>query len=975
MILSNTYVWFYRGWIILFIAFLNISQVSISGQSSSKVDSLEKVIHETNGIQKARALISLSEQIKYSKPAYSLELGQQIIQIGHEQKNDTLILFGLSTRAFAFLSLYKVDSSYHLCLKGRALAEKLNNTEQLQRFYEIMTHCQRYMGSMDSALYFSKLIVDMGIIGFIPYYNLGGIYRELGNYVEALKYLNLAQDLANKSGNPTHIAAVFNVLANMYRDVGDLENAVKSGEKYLKIVETTGHSQGIMSALIFLTTNYEQPIEKRKAYIQKGLQASRELHIPDYTFQFLVEWAVTQMEEKNYQVALDTLLKLNLIQSDIKNTGQAILANNIAKCYLNLGNLNEAEKYALQAMQINKKRDRSELSLGYEILMEIYSRKKNYKAYHDLAYKYAVVKDSVERQKRLKKLAYLQAQMDDAEKQKEIAVLNSDLLREKTRRNNYILASVIAVFVLMLIIFFRTREARLQRKTAVELSGMNKQLRELDEMKGRFFANVSHELRTPLSLIKGPVSRLLSNASIGKENTRLVEMIGRNSNKLEKRINEILDLAKLDAAKMKLEEIDMELVGFSRRLVGYFESLAQQSNIKIDLITAEKNVDAFADMKKIEMILQNFISNAIKFTTEGGKIVLSFEKENDALLWAVQDSGRGIEQDQLVKIFDRFYQNPNNKTVDGGTGIGLALSRELAELMQGKVWAESEVGTGSRFYLSIPFKQGRPIYPEVDLSGEESKIQYPDISVLKSSGNILLVEDNPDLREYVSSILVNHRVLTAANGRLALELLNKQLPDLIVSDIMMPEMDGFELVEKLKKDDRFSHIPVIMLTAKAGHEDKMKALRIGVDDYLLKPFHEEELLTRIDNALSRIQGRNSDEEANEAEIIHHSQVWLEELEKIFLEHITDAHFTLDSAADMMHISKRQLQRRIKKYTGLTALDYIREIKLNQARHYLESGRFATVAEVSYSVGFEHTNYFSNLYLDRFGKKPADYLYS
>lgn len=585
------------------------------------------------------------------------------------------------------------------------------------------------------------------------------------------------------------------------------------------------------------------------------------------------------------------------------------------------------------------------------------------------------MKDSVERQKRLKKLAYLQAQMDDAEKQKEIAVLNSDLLREKTRRNNYILASVIAVFVLMLIIFFRTREARLQRKTAVELSGMNKQLRELDEMKGRFFANVSHELRTPLSLIKGPVSRLLSNASIGKENTRLVEMIGRNSNKLEKRINEILDLAKLDAAKMKLEEIDMELVGFSRRLVGYFESLAQQSNIKIDLITAEKNVDAFADMKKIEMILQNFISNAIKFTTEGGKIVLSFEKENDALLWAVQDSGRGIEQDQLVKIFDRFYQNPNNKTVDGGTGIGLALSRELAELMQGKVWAESEIGTGSRFYLSIPFKQGRPIYPEVDLSGEESKIQYPDISVLKSSGNILLVEDNPDLREYVSSILVNHRVLTAANGRLALELLNKQLPDLIVSDIMMPEMDGFELVEKLKKDDRFSHIPVIMLTARAAHEDKMKALRIGVDDYLLKPFHEEELLTRIDNALSRIHGRNSDEETNEAEIIHHSQVWLEELEKIFLDHITDTHFTLDSAADMMHISKRQLQRRIKKYTGLTALDYIREIKLNQARHYLESGRFATVAEVSYSVGFEHTNYFSNLYLDRFGKKPADYLYS
>lgn len=939
------------------------------------MDSLEKVIKKSNGVQKAKALILLNDIIKYSKPEYALEISSQIIQIGKEQKNDTILLRGWSSKAFAFLTLYQTDSSYRLCLIGKTLAEKLEIPDQIQRFYEILTHCYRLMGSMDSALYYSKRIVEMGMTGFIPYYNLGGLYREMGNYGEALKYLNLAQDLANKSENPTHIAAVYNVLANMYRDVGDLDNAVKTGEKYLKLVESTGHSQGIMSALIFLTTNYEQPIERRKTYIQKGLKASRDLNVKDYTFQFLVEWAVIQMEEKNYQLALDTLLKLNNIQSDIKNTGKAILANNIAKCYLNLGNLDEAEKYASEAFRINRERDKYEMSLGYETLMEIYSRKKNYKAYHDLANRYSIVKDSIEKQKRLKKLAYIQAQMDDAERQKQIAILNNDLLREKTKRDNYIFGSVIAAFILILIIFFRTREAQLQRKTAVELSGMNKQLRELDDMKGRFFANVSHELRTPLSLIKGPVSRLLNNVSIGKENTRLVEMIGRNSNKLEKRINEILDLAKLDAAKMQLEEIDMELVGFSMRLVGYFESLAHQSNIKIDVITSEKNVDAFADIKKIEMILHNFISNAIKFTPSGGKILLHFKKDKDALEWVVEDSGRGIEQDQLVKIFERFYQNPNNKTIDGGTGIGLALSRELAELMQGRVWAESEMGKGSRFYIRIPFNVGQPKFKEMDLSGEESKNQYPNITILKSSGTILLVEDNPDLREYVSGILLNHRVLTAENGKMALELLNTQIPDLIVSDIMMPVMDGFELVENLKNDERYAHIPVIMLTARAAHEDKMKALRIGVDDYLLKPFHEEELLTRIDNALSRIQSRSSDEEPIDEETSHHSQVWLEELEKIFLNHITDSHFTLDSAADMMHISKRQLQRRIKKYTGLTAQDYIREIKLNQARHFLESGRFATVAEVSFSVGFEHTNYFSSIYLDRFGKKPVDYLYS
>ncbi len=942
-------------------------------QTQSIIDSLEQVIKNSSGIAKGEALAKLNEQIKYTQPKYSLEVCSELIEIGKQQGDDVLLLKGMSGKSFAYLYLYELDSSYQLSMEGRVLAERAGQPDQVQRFYELITHYHRYIGSMDSALYYSRKVVDLGANEFIPNFNLGGVLREMGNHVEALEYLNLAREIATESGNPTHIGAVYNVLSNLYRDVGDIDNAIKSGEKFLEIIRETGHTQGELSALIFLATTTDLPLEKQIDYIQQGLEASRKYNRPDYHFQFRLRLATTEIAAGNFQSALDTLMVLNQIESDAKKTALPSLLDNMALCYLNLGQLEKAETYAKEALEISNARDKFELSTSYRTLLEVYSKTGNYKAYHDLIHTYGMIRDSLERQNRLTQLAYTQAQMDDVEKQKEIALLNQDLLQERTRRNRMIYGSAIAAFLLLLIIYFRTREARLQRKTAEELSGVNRQLKELDEMKGRFFANVSHELRTPLSLIKGPVSRLLNQASIGKENTRLVEMISRNSNQLEKRINEILDLAKLDAAKLTLEEKDIEMVGFSRRLLAYFESMAQQSNITTEFVCVEAEVNALADMKKIEMILHNFMANAIKFTPAGGQVRLHFQQKDEDLEWIVEDTGRGIEADQLEKVFERFYQNPHNKTIEGGTGIGLALSRELAQVMHGRVWAESELGKGSRFFLRIPFQAGQTITGS-DNGVETEKIREKAATpVLTRSANVLLVEDNPDLREYISSIIEKHQVRTAANGIRALEQLEKQVPDLIVSDIMMPEMDGFELVERLKSDERYAHIPVIMLTARAAHEDKMKALRIGVDDYLLKPFHEEELLTRIDNALARLENRNVEEEPDEAPI-HHSQVWLGELEAIFREHMTDSHFTLDSAADKMHISKRQLQRRIKKFTGLTASDYVREIKLNQAREFLESGRYETVAEVSFAVGFEHTHYFSNLYLDRFGRKPVDYLH-
>ncbi len=511
------------------------------------------------------------------------------------------------------------------------------------------------------------------------------------------------------------------------------------------------------------------------------------------------------------------------------------------------------------------------------------------------------------------------------------------------------------------------------------------QLRELDEVKSRFFTNISHELRTPLTLILGPLDSVLKRKRLENRDFTLLSLMRQNGRQLLKRINELLDLSSLDANKLKVEDQPVLLYPLVKKILSGFENTASLKGIRLDLtFRMETAIHLLLDPGKLEKILSNFLSNAIKFTPQNGRVKTAVTRRDNHLHFSVTDTGPGILPEDLERVFERFYQSAQNEKA-GGTGIGLALCRELAGLMEGRVWAESEPGHGSTFFLQLPLVETFGHLPATSETPEvETIVAAPAIEPGNGSGEtILVVEDNASLLAFIKIILENYRVITAENGQAALEKLSEN-PDvsLIISDIMMPVMDGFELLRELKAHDDFWHIPVIMLTARQKMETKLEALRIGVDDYMVKPFQEAELLARVDNLIKNNRGRLEAKTAGKADAAPQPAgeklsaadlKWLSEVEKIILENIGNTQFSIGQLAYDLAMSTRRFQQKIKAVTGLTPKEYQREIQLEYARRLLENGDCRSVSEVSYRVGFKDAHYFSSLFQKRYGKLPSDYL--
>lgn len=570
----------------------------------------------------------------------------------------------------------------------------------------------------------------------------------------------------------------------------------------------------------------------------------------------------------------------------------------------------------------------------------------------------------------------------------------------------------------------RRQKAHLEEEVARRTQTIRHQaeeLKSLEKLKSRFFTNVSHELRTPLTLILGPIQSILKRKEEGQEKM-LLSFVQRNAQQLQKLINEILDLSKLEDHKLEVVEEPVHFYPYLKDQLAQFHSAARSDQLDFEfLFKADKSTHILLDKPKFEKILHNYLSNAMKFTPPRGKVKLTVEDFGNHLRLNVSDTGHGIPADDLPHIFDRFYQS---KQTEGGTGIGLSLVKELAELLSGKVWANSEFGNGSTFYFEFPKKtvDGRrwttdgvaeAQKPKVksEYSGTLSKIKQsstPDpyigdrgpSAADRQPSTILLVEDNSDLREYIKVLLPEYKILAAENGKVGLEVLSRQSTvdnqskenqtddrglttvDLIISDLMMPVMDGFEFLERVKSADRWRHIPVIMLTAKVNVKAKLQALRIGVDDYLTKPFQEEELKARIENLLHNYRERMelfaaAEEESGE-ELISKKPVmaqtdaeWLQKVERVFEKSIGDYQLKMDWVAGQMYLSQRQFGRRLQQLTGLKPHQYLLEIRLKLARDFLLEGKYSTVKEVGFAVGFRDSKYFSRRFRERFGIAPSE----
>lgn len=546
---------------------------------------------------------------------------------------------------------------------------------------------------------------------------------------------------------------------------------------------------------------------------------------------------------------------------------------------------------------------------------------------------------------------------------------------------------IIIVYARWKVVDLRKREQLLElevKKRTAKIEQQAAELKELDNLKSKFFANVSHELRTPITLLLGPLEAILDE-HYGRDFDRIkqvLKIVYNNGENLQKLIEELLQLSKLDANILGVQEDVVNLFSIVDRIQMAFATEAELRAIRFEFVyEANTELTINLDTSKFQKVLNNLLSNALKFTSQGGLIRLEVKQLTDKkeLYLAVKDTGVGIDPKDLPYIFNRFYQSKQQReNLQGGAGIGLALAHRFVELFGGELKVTSQLEKGSIFSFSLPYQEA-VLHSILE---ETTEIEIPTVTDNTTSDyTILIVEDNQDMRNFIESLLKPiYQTIAVDNGLKAWELLSAENAaiDLVLSDVMMPEMNGFELLQRIK--EQHMDLPVVLLTALSSPQNKLNGLTIGADDYLTKPFSKKELMVRIKNLLNNYKQRqtwtqdeiiDTSKKIQKTETVVVDRSWIKEVETLLKKEVGNTQFGILQLAVELNISERQLRRRIKKFVGLTPNQYFRIIRLQVAKELLLTQKYETIAEVAHHIGFTNPQYFSKLYEEEYGKKPSE----
>jgi len=569
----------------------------------------------------------------------------------------------------------------------------------------------------------------------------------------------------------------------------------------------------------------------------------------------------------------------------------------------------------------------------------------------------------------------------------------------------------------------RTKEVRdknnqLEQQT-LQLQEQSEKLKEMDEIKSRFFANISHEFRTPLTLIMSPLEQMLSKVQ-DKAQKKKYRLMLRNSQQLLTLINQLLDLSRLDSGKLKLQAAKQNIFPLLKDAYSAFRAPCKQKQLTLVFISKIQPMHSlqeeehppiliYFDYDKMEEVIYNLLSNAFKFTPPGGKITLSLSRQQQNICISVQDTGKGIPQHQLENIFDRFYQASDGAKTVQGTGIGLALVKEIIMLHHGEIEVNSQEGKGTEFVVRLPLgkshlteeqivsisgttsqrnREGETIASRIqsenDSNEEQVHTENDNLTTMTDNGyisekvTILVVEDHKDMREHIRGFLeTEYDILEAVNGKEGIAKAKEIIPDLIISDIMMPEISGYELCRVLKKDIKTSHIPIILLTAKASEKNIIKGLETGADDYVTKPFNSEILLARIQNLIDirqQMQKKIQREKMllpAEIQVSNQDDLFLKEFQSIVEKKLDNEDFNIDALCKELLISRAALFKKIQALTGETPNQFIQSYRLERGAQLLREN-YGNITEVAMAVGFSSSQYFAKLFKEKFHITPKAY---
>lgn len=552
-------------------------------------------------------------------------------------------------------------------------------------------------------------------------------------------------------------------------------------------------------------------------------------------------------------------------------------------------------------------------------------------------------------------------------------------------------ATWISVYILWVIFDVIDRRARDEKQK-------NEKLKEVDELKTRLFTNITHEFRTPLSIIMGaaspPEKGTLSGLSYEGKGGRM-DLIRNNANKLLRLVNQMLNLSRIESGTMKTSYVQMDIIPFLAYLMDSCRSLADRKGVKLHFLKGQDSLMMDVDPDKTEDIILNLVYNAIKFTPQGGDVYLTtvlpdYDKSARSLVLRIRDTGIGISEENLGLIFERFFQvEDSHLPVQEGSGIGLTLVREYLRLLGGTVDVSSKVNEGTEFTVTLPVTniaektaatfsgQSLPIKPDDD-HDELPTDAFGEVQPSEPH-TILIVEDNAELAHYLRSVIAPHyHTEVAINGQDGVEKAMASIPDLIISDVMMPVKDGYELCDTLKKDYKTNHIPIILLTARADTESRIEGLKKGADDYISKPFQSRELLVRIRKMIEqreKLRLKYSLESSsglnNRQPALSLDDRFIGEVLQHLEQHYSEEEYGIDDLCRAMHISRVQLHRKLVAVSGLSASHFISKFRVDKAAKLLESTRM-TVSEAAFEVGFHDANYFSRIFSKIYGISPGDY---
>jgi signal transduction histidine kinase/DNA-binding response OmpR family regulator len=823
---------------------------------------------------------------------------------------------------------------------------------------------------------------------------IAGMYSYMDDYDKSSEIYFQVLKSAQEDKDSTSIAWI-------YRKVGSVFTAQKKfskAEEYYNKANTyfqikgNGRDKAFLNQdrglLYFELENYEQSA----ILLEKALVFWYQYREPQRIYEILRALGLTLTFQGEYQQAIDTIQKVFIMEAEgkVKKHNRAYFHFLLGKSYIGLNQCDKGVSYLQLAQDSmhyaysNPFENADFYNQYYDDLVTLYHQCNQPTKANEIYQKWLPLKDSMIASTNQKRIDELEASYKNKEQKAQLETQETQI--QQQRRFN-ILLGILAI-VLLSFGIFAYRTAQTHKQNNITLQNQSKQLQSLDKAKSRFFANISHELRTPLTLIIAPLNNALKRVkdTVIKDDLAIAQ---RNSKKLLTLVNEILDLTKLENGQMQLNVRPVHLESFLRRVLFSYHSLANIRGLMLSFqYYVDKHLVIETDISKLEKIINNLLSNALKYSNNGGAITLSATAVNqNQLMFTVSDQGKGIAPKDLEKIFDRFYQvEGQNEPIQGGTGIGLSLAKELAEVLGGSLAVSSELNKGTTFTVILPLVKGTLPQQELEAISEnedltEEGITYIPISLHGERSQVLVVEDNPEMSKFLTKVLSPfYQCTTVHDGQAALKLLQHQSFDLITSDVMMPNMDGYTLLEKVRQDANTQYTPFILLTARSMEADKLKGLQLGVDDYITKPFSINELIARINNLLTNQINRKSwkKEAADKASDkttgnLSADKALLKKAEQYILKNIDNPNYRVEDLAKDMTYSRRQLSRIIREMTGMTLVEFIREIRLLKAYQLLEMRQYLSVAEVRYAVGIENSSYFAKVFLKRFGVKPKEVL--